>query len=87
MRNLDTDAVPGESRSVMIVYLVSVIVCFLVYSVSRSIQDDDSRTEGSTLRDYVTEYMKHHPEVVNEWLLNLNGGQRPRGLPKVHAEA
>ncbi|OAL43353.1 hypothetical protein IQ07DRAFT_637092 [Pyrenochaeta sp. DS3sAY3a] len=86
-RNLDTDAWPNESRNVLIVYLVSVIVCSLVYSISRFIQDDDTRTEGSTLRNYVKEYIKHHPDVVNEWLSNSDENQRTAESPVGHTEA
>jgi len=83
-RNLNTDAGPNDDRNVMIIYLVSVIVCIIVYSVSRLIQDDDTRTEEMIIMDYMEEYMKEHPEVVNQWSPNFGENHRPEDHTEDH---
>ncbi|KIM98299.1 hypothetical protein OIDMADRAFT_90904, partial [Oidiodendron maius Zn] len=48
-RNLDADAGKDSSRNLLIFYLITLTLCFVVYSVSRLIQDDDARSEGVIL--------------------------------------
>ncbi|KAJ6789993.1 hypothetical protein PWT90_07583 [Aphanocladium album] len=56
-RGLDGDAGKGDSRNVMIVYLVSIVVCFVVYSVSQFLQDDERRQEAEIVREYVADFL------------------------------
>lgn len=70
-RNLDTNAGPGDSRNIMIVYLVSVVVCFIVYSASRLIQDDDTTPERTILFEYVAEYVVTHSNVASQWFSEI----------------
>ncbi|KAM3513557.1 hypothetical protein MY11210_002844 [Beauveria gryllotalpidicola] len=58
MRAVDKDAGHGDSRNIMIVYLVSIIVCFGVYSVSQLLQDDECRFEWTIALDYAEEFLQ-----------------------------
>lgn len=56
-RALDKDAGHGDSKNVMIVYLVSLIVCFGVYSMSHFLQDNDDRLESHIVEGYVQQFI------------------------------
>ena len=83
-QNLDKDARPNDDRNLMIIYLVSMAVCIIVYSISRLIQDDDARTEGMIIYEYMEEYMKKNPEVVNQWFPNLSENHRSEAHTEDH---
>jgi hypothetical protein len=69
-RNLDTATGSSGGRNIMIVYLISVVACIFVYSISRLIQDNDPRTEEKIIHDYLQEYMKKHSDIVETWTRN-----------------
>ncbi|MCJ1380566.1 hypothetical protein MMC17_003674 [Xylographa soralifera] len=74
-RNLGADAGPNDDRTVMIIYLLWMIVCILVDSVSRLLQDDDTRTEEMIIINSMEEYVKENPEAVNRWSPIRNFGE------------
>ena len=66
-RNLDTEAGFHDSRNIEITYIITVVVCFLVYSVSRLIVDDDTRPEHLILHENLADYMVKHPDIGSRW--------------------
>jgi hypothetical protein len=63
-RHLDIDAGKDGSRNVLIFYLITLTLCFVVYSVSRLIQDDDTRTERIILLEYARDFVEKYADVV-----------------------
>ena len=75
-RGLDIDAGLYDSRNVFIMYAVGLTVCIIVYSISRLIQDADTRTESNILEDYLHDYVLQNPAIVQTWGVNaevING--------------
>lgn len=66
-RSLDPNAGLHDSRNVFITYMTGLIVSSLVYSISQLFQDDDKRTEGAIMEDYLKEYVENNPETVIKW--------------------
>jgi hypothetical protein len=66
-RHLDIDAGKDGSRNVLIFYLISLTLCFVVYSISGLIQDDDTRTERMTLLEYTRDFVeKYNADVARQ---------------------
>jgi len=61
-RHLDIDVGEDGSRNVLISYLITLTLCFTVYSVSRLIQSDDTRTERDIVSDYMTDFLRDFNE-------------------------
>lgn len=55
-RGLDEDAGEGDSRNVMVVYLVSIGVCSAVYSISHLLQDENTEQERDIVDEYVLRF-------------------------------
>ncbi|CAI6332924.1 unnamed protein product [Periconia digitata] len=72
-RNLDTATGSSGSRNIFIVYIISMVVCIVLYSTCRLIQDHDKRWEVEILDDYVKLYVEKHPAVVRTWTQNSTG--------------
>jgi hypothetical protein len=66
-RDLDIDAQPGDSRNVMVMYLVSIVTCFMVYLLSGLIQDSDPTTEKRILLEYMKDYVDTHTDATVQW--------------------
>lgn len=65
-RHLDIDIGKDGSRNVLIFYLITLTICFAVYSVSRLIQDDDTRTERMILWEYTREFVEKYADVARQ---------------------
>jgi hypothetical protein len=65
-RHLDIDAGTEGSRNVLIFYLITLTLCFAVYSVSRLIQDDDTRTERMILLEYTRDFVEKYADVARQ---------------------
>jgi len=48
-------------------YMTSLVVSGLVYSISQLFQDNDKRTERAIMENYLKEYVEKNPEVVRKW--------------------
>jgi hypothetical protein len=65
-RHIDMYAQDGGNRNVMAMFLASTIFCFMVYSLSRVTQDNDTSTEKMILLDYINDYVEKNPDVVSQ---------------------
>ncbi|KAH6721666.1 hypothetical protein BKA61DRAFT_591128 [Leptodontidium sp. MPI-SDFR-AT-0119] len=63
-RHLDVDAGKDGGGNVLIFYLITLTLCFAVYSVSRLIQDDDIRTERTILLEYAGDFLEKYADVA-----------------------
>lgn len=63
-RKLDALAAPQDSRNVFIMYLVSLGVCILVYSISRIVKETDLLTETQILENHVKEHVTTHTTTL-----------------------
>lgn len=70
-RDLDTAAGLYDSRNVFIMYIVGLVVCVLVYSISQLIQNEDSRSEITIIEDYLRDYVHSHPELLRRLHIQL----------------
>lgn len=62
-RGLGEDAGPGDSRNVMVIYLVSIGVFSAVYSISHLLQDEDTRQEREIVEGYVLRFLGQQVEM------------------------
>jgi hypothetical protein len=85
-RHIDIYAQDSGGRNVMATFLASTIFCFMVYSLSRLIQDNDTSTEKMILLDYIYDYAEKNPDVASQWCSEaknaLSRPQVPGTLPK-----
>jgi hypothetical protein len=63
----DEDDGLGGERKVFIIYVVSMCTSFVVYFLSRLIQDDDSRGEWAMVRGNAKNYIDANIDVVRQW--------------------
>jgi hypothetical protein len=63
-RHLDVDTGKDASRNVLIFYLITITLCFAIYSVSRIIQEDDIRTERTILLEYAGDFLEKYADVA-----------------------
>ena len=66
-RHLDPLAGYNDSRNVFIVYLVGLSVCFIVYSISSLVQDQDERSEYEIAAHNCENWMATNPETLATW--------------------
>lgn len=69
-QNLDPNAGQNDSRNVFISYVVGLAVAWLVYYISQLVQDSEKRSERHIVNDYLYDYAKANPDVVNQWGYN-----------------
>jgi hypothetical protein len=66
-KHTEKDAGHNGARKVFILYIVSIFTSFVVYFLSRLIQDDDSRGEWAIICGNAQNYIDAHPDVVHQW--------------------
>ena len=76
-RNLDTDAGLNDSRNVEITYIITVVVCFLVYSVSRLIVDGNTMPEHTIHYENLRSYIEDNPVNTRRWFEGCNDNDQP----------
>lgn len=79
-RHLDVDTGEDGSRNVLIFYIISLTLCFVVYSVSRLIQDDDTRTERMILSEYMNDFVAKYPDVARQWVVHVSVSSNEAGF-------
>ncbi|KAM3540743.1 hypothetical protein ARSEF1564_006368 [Beauveria bassiana] len=65
-RAVDNDAGYGDSRNILIVYLVSVMACFRVYSVSQLLQDDEWQLELGIALIYAEAFLRRPHNLAHQ---------------------
>ena len=67
-RNLDPNAGPNDSRNVFIIYIVSVGLCYVVYSLSTAVQDEQSPSTNPYLLvlESTQSFLERASHFVNE---------------------
>ena len=83
-RNLDANAGFHDSRNVFIIYVVSLAVCLIVYSISALLGDRDGSAESDIAEQFCEEWLKHHPDKVELWRLEADDGgvSQQQNMPK-----
>jgi hypothetical protein len=85
---LDTDAGPHDSRNIMVVYLVSMIFCSLVYSISRFISSAEERREHHILEAYYMAWKKSESAKFRQiWQHSEDGLAESRDINVTSIEA
>jgi hypothetical protein len=79
-RNLDPAAGPHGSRNIVIIYIASATVCWLIYAISHLISNDDRRSEKDILLSYFACYIAKNPDTVRKWNTSTDTG-RPEAIP------
>lgn len=62
-RNLDANAGENDSRNVFIVYIVALVLCIWIYSVSQLVQVNAPGSEYQIVNNYARRYMEDHPHL------------------------
>lgn len=58
-----------DSRNVFVVYIISLSICLVIYTLSMLIQDDDKRSEDVILNQYMVDWLQNPRNriVVDQW--------------------
>lgn len=58
-----------DSQNVFIMFIIGLVVCILVYSISGLIQDDNSQSEVRILESHMRDWARRNADLLAAWHL------------------
>ena len=75
-RELDPDAGASASRNVFIMYIVGLGTCLAIYSLSKFLQNDDTRGADLVLKEYLLDFLSadENQGLLQRWKVHIERG-------------